>query len=93
MQIEIGSASSVFNTNIAVTGTQKSPRTATSPQRDKWAVSNAYQQYQSAPGAGSPASQARIEALAEQLRKDTSFSQYKRRNFINHPVGRELATE
>ena len=93
MQIEIGSASSVFNTNIAATGTQKSPRAATSPQQDKWEVSIDYQQYMSTSGTGNSASQARIKALAEQLRQDTSFSQYKRRNFINHPVGRELATE
>ena len=93
MQIEIGSASSVFNTNIAATGTQKSPRAATSPQQDKWAVSIDYQQYMSTSGTGNSASQARIKALAEQLRQDTSFSQYKRRNFINHPVGRELAAE
>ena len=93
MQIEIGSASSVFNTNIAATGTQKSPRAATSPQQDKWAVSIDYQQYMSTSGTENSASQARIKALAEQLRQDTSFSQYKRRNFINHPVGRELATE
>lgn len=93
MQIEIGSASSVFNTNIAATGTQKSPRAATSPQQDKWAVSSDYQQYMSTSGTGNSASQARIKALAEQLRQDTSFSQYKRRNFINHPVGRELAAE
>jgi len=73
--------------------TQKSPSVAISPQQDKWTVSSAYQQYLSTSATGSSASQARIRELTEQLRQDTSFSQYKRRNFINHPVGRELASE
>lgn len=93
MKIEVNSAIPASAPNVAAIGTQKSPHAATSPQQDKWAVSSAYQQYLSTSSTASSASQARIEALTEQLRQDTSFSQYKRRNFINHPVGRELATE
>ncbi|MDE6259292.1 MAG: hypothetical protein K2M42_00250 [Oscillospiraceae bacterium] len=93
MKVEINSAIPASTPNVAASGTQKSPHAITSPQQDKWAVSSAYQQYLSTSATVSSASQARIEALTEQLRQDTSFSQYKRRNFINHPVGRELATE
>lgn len=93
MKIEANSVSSASTFNLAATETQKSHRTVAAPQQDKWAMSGAYQRYLSTSSAGSSASQARIEALAEQLRQDTSFSQYKRRNFADHPVGRELATE
>lgn len=93
MKVEIHSAIAASASNIAVVGTHQSPHTATSSQQDKWAVSSDYQQYVSTSGTGNSASQARIEALAEQLRQDTSFSQYKRRNFADHPVGRKLAAE
>lgn len=63
------------------------------PRQDEMMVSSDYQQYMSVSNTKSTASQAKIEALAEQLRKDTSFSQDKHRFFMNHPVGRSLATE
>lgn len=93
MKVEANSPKPVSTSNIAALGTQKSPRTVVAPRQDKWTVSNSYQQYLSNVATSSSTSQAKIKALADQLRKDTSFSQDKRRNFINHPVGRELATE
>lgn len=93
MKIETNSVSSTSTFNLAATETHKSHRTVAAPQQDKWAISGTYQRYLSTPSAGNSASQARIEALVEQLRQDTSFSQHKRRNFADHPVGRELATE
>ena len=93
MIVEINSARTVSAPNVTATGTQETPSTVFA-QEDKWTVNSAYQQYLSTQsGTGSSRSQARIEALAEQLRQDTSFSQYKRRNFMNHPIGRKLATE
>ena len=93
MKVEANSPKPVSTSNIAALGTQKSPRTVAAPRQDKWTVSNSYQQYLSNAATSSSTSQAKIKAFADQLRKDTSFSQDKRRNFINHPVGRELAAE
>ena len=93
MKIETNSVNPASTFNLAAAETQRSLRTTAAPQQDKWAMSSTYQQYLFTSNAGSSVSQARIEALAEQLRQDTSFSQDKRRYFADHPVGRELAAE
>lgn len=77
----------------AVMGAQKNARTGLSTRQDKWTVSTDYQQYMSTSGTDNSAAQAKIEALTEQLRQDSAFSQYKSRDFRDHPVGRELAAE
>lgn len=77
----------------AVMGAQKNARTGLSTRQDKWTVSTDYQQYMSTSGTDNSAAQAKIEALTEQLRQDSTFSQYKSRDFRNNPMGRELAAE
>lgn len=93
MNVKINSVKFMPIPYTAVMGAQKNSRTGISARQDKWTVSTAYQQYRSTSGTDNSATQAKIEALTEQLRQDSAFSQYKSRDFRNHPVGRELATE
>lgn len=92
MKVETNSVYSYFLQNNAADAAQKSAYTGVSTQEDTLTVSSAYQRYAS-PTAKNTASQARIDALTEQLRKDTSFSEYRHRTFSSHPIGRELAKE
>lgn len=93
MNVKINSVKFMPIPYTAVMGAQKNARIGLSTRQDKWTVSTDYQQYMSTSGTDNSAAQAKIEALTNQLRQDSTFSQYKSRDFRNHPVGRELATE
>lgn len=92
LKVETNSVCFYFLQNSGADAAQKSAYTGVSAREDMLTVSSAYQQYTSSP-AKNTATQARIDALTEQLRKDTSFSEYRHRTFSSHPIGRELAKE
>lgn len=92
MRVETNSTVS-FPTQCVVSDSSQKSIIGLDPHQDEITFSTAYQQYMSVSNTGNSASQARIDSLTEQLRQDTSFSEYKHRLFMDHPIGRELAKE
>lgn len=95
MKIEFNSPPSALTQNTALGEPQNSTGVSNKNVRlDRWTASTTYEANTLVSSTSrSPATQAKIDALTEQLKQDTSFSKNKHRLFLDHPVGQELATE
>ena len=95
MKVEFNSPPSALTQNTALGEPQNSTGVSNKNVRlDRWTASTTYEANTLVSSTSrSPATQAKIDALTEQLKQDTSFSKNKHRLFLDHPVGQELATE